>query len=197
VLLKGALGAGALYGLSAVTSYVRKALAASGGGDVDILNFLLPFEYLQETLYSRGHSETNDQDEKMKLKGKEKELVELLLTQEGQHVTSMKKMIETLGGKPVAKGEYALAFREFEEFLARAGELEAVAIAAYNGVIPSIEADEVRELAFSIVQVEGRHAATVEIRLKEEPAPEAFDSGRTEKDSILHVEQFTGVFPEE
>lgn len=197
VLLKGALAAGALYGLSAVTPYVRGALAASGGSDVDILNFLLPFEYLQETLYTRGHTETNDQGEKMKLKGKEKELVELLFTQEGQHVAAVKKMIESLGGKPVAKGEYAFAFREFEEFLARAGELEAIAIAAYNGVIPSIEADQARELASSIVQVEGRHAAAVEIKLKEEPAPEAFDKGRTEEDSILHVEQFTGVFPEE
>jgi rubrerythrin len=196
VLLKGALAAGALYGLGAVTPYVRGALAASGGGDVDILNYLLPFEYLQASLYNRGNSEVNDRGEKMPLKSKEKELVERLLNEEGEHVAAMKAMIEKLGGKPVKKGSYAFAFTEFGTLLFLAGELESTAVGAYNGAIASLKSKEARELAFSIVQVEGRHAATVAVALKEEPAPNPFDHAVPEDDSQYHVEQFTGEFPE-
>jgi len=45
-ILRGALTAGAVYGATAVGPYVSNAFAASGTGDVDILNFALTLEYL-------------------------------------------------------------------------------------------------------------------------------------------------------
>jgi hypothetical protein len=43
-ILKGALGAGAVYGVGSVAPFVATALAASG--EVDILNFAMTLEYL-------------------------------------------------------------------------------------------------------------------------------------------------------
>jgi rubrerythrin len=194
VFLKAAIAAFGLYGIGAVGPYVRRALAADGGGDVHILNFLLPFEYLQASLYNRGNSETNTRGGKMRLKAKEKELTETFLAEEGEHVNALKEMIERLGGKPVAKGNYAFAYRVFSQFLELAGVLEKAAIGAYNGAIPAIESQEARKLAYSIVQVEARHAATVRIGIKEDPAPEPFDPGESEQNSINAVLPFTGVF---
>lgn len=193
VLLKGALALGALYGAGAVSPYVRRALAADAKGDVGVLNFLLPFEYLLVSLYNRGNSGENYAGERLNLKGEEKELAELLVTEEGQHVAALRDMIEKLGGKPVDKGNYGFAYREYAVWLELASTIETSTIGAYNGAIPSLKSEQARELACSIVQVEGRHAAAVRMPNKEEPAPEAFDVGLLEDTAIDSVLQFTGV----
>jgi hypothetical protein len=196
VLLKGALVVAAAYGVNAVGPYVSNALAEVKG-DVNVLNYLMPFEYLQVSLYNRVNSEINDKGEKLALKKKEKDFVELLLEEEGQHVGAMKELIERLGGKPVEKGGYAFAFRDFFSFLILAGSIETTAVGALNGAIQKLKSPEARELAYSIVQVEARQAATLRIGVGEEPTFYTFDHLVPEKDSILHVVQFTGVYPEE
>jgi rubrerythrin len=194
VMLRGALLAAALSGLSAIGPYLRGALAANGGEDVDILNFLLPFEHLQADLYGRGERGVNDKGEKLELSAEQRSLIETLHDEERQHVATLTKAIKELGGEPVAKGNYAFAFREVFVLFRLAAELERSAVGAYNGAIPSIESLALRELAGSIVQVEGRHAATVLIHRTEEPAPEAFEPGLTEYQAISSVEKFTGAF---
>jgi Ferritin-like domain len=196
LLVKGALTAAALYGASAVEPHVRKALAAGGGSDVEILNFLLPFEYLQTSLYNRARSETNSKDEEMPLDRSQRQMLETFLSEDGQHVDALREAIRGLGGKPVEKGSYAFAFLDFDMVLQFGGQIETVAVGAYNGAIPSLKSAEARQLAGSIVQVDGRHAAAARIPLNEEPAPEAFDRGLNENSAITLVQQFTGVFPD-
>ena len=73
VILKGALAAGAVYGTFMVGPYVRKALAMSGGGDVDILNFALTLEYLEAAFYEEAKKRAG-------AKGELKSLIELIAT---------------------------------------------------------------------------------------------------------------------
>ena len=195
LLVKAAGAAGALYGLGALGPHVRAAMAASDR-DVGLLNFMLWFEYMQATLYGRGLSELNVKGEKMPLKSEEKDLFEMLLAQERQHIAAVRETIEKLGGKPKREdqSEFAFSFRVFETLLQLAGVVESAAVGAYNGAIPLLKSEEARELAFSIVQVEGRHAALVSIRNGEEPALEAFDLGLNKESAIAVTEQFTGAF---
>jgi hypothetical protein len=192
VLARGALAAGSLYGVSALAPRLERALAA--GDDLHILNFFLPFEYLQAELYRRGSTSINDKGETLGFSGKDEELIRQLLGEERQHVKALTSMIEELGGKPVAERSYAFAFRFIETFWYIAGLLEGYTIGAYNGAIPEIKSKEARELACSIVQVEGRHAAAVLLQNGEPPAPEAFDKGESEFNSIASVVKYTGTY---
>lgn len=183
VLLKGALAAGAVYGALAVGPFVRKALAMTGGSDVDILNFALTLEYLESTFYEEAKS-------RAKPSGELKSLVNLLAKDEQQHVEALEGTIKKLGGKPVAKPKFDFPYNGTSGFLKLAQTFEDTGVSAYNGAAPMIKSKEVLTAAGSIVQVEARHAAAIRLQNKEEPAPAAFDTPLDEKQVLKAVEPF-------
>lgn len=188
-ILRGALAAGAILGLGMIGPHVERALALAGDNDVDTLNLLLEFEYLQVELYEGGRA-------RLKPEGKPKELIATLLDQEQRHVKALTEAIGQLGGKPLSPDKDYGAFAYHDDdpitFLRLAQEVENAAIGAYNGAIPLLKSEDLLRLAASIVQVEGRHAAAVALRGENEPAPEAFDAVRTEYEALRSVIRFTG-----
>jgi len=183
VILKGALAAGAVYGTFMVGPYVRKALAMSGGSDVDILNFALTLEYLESTFYKEAKT-------RAKASGELKSLIGLLADDEEQHVEALKATIVKLGGKPVAEPKFDFPYGNTAGFLKLAQTFEDTGVSAYNGAGPMIKSKEVLGAAGSIVQVEARHAAAIRLQNKEEPAPEAFDPSLDEAQVLKAVEPF-------
>jgi len=185
VLLKGALAAGAVYGTLAVGPFVRKALAMTGGSDVDILNFALTLEYLEAKFYEEAKT-------RAKASGELKSLVNLLASDEKQHVEALTATIKDLGGTPVkAPGvDFGDAFSSADAFTTLAITFEDTGVSAYNGAAPMIKSKEVLAAAGGIVQVEARHAAAIRLQNKEEPAPEAFDPPLDEKQVLKAVEPF-------
>jgi serine-rich repeat adhesion-like glycoprotein len=183
VLLKGALAAGAVYGTFMVGPYVRKALAMSGGSDVDILNFALTLEYLESTFYDEAKT-------RAKASGELKSLINLLAEDEKQHVEGLTATIKSLGGKPVAEPKFDFSYSDTAGFLKLAQTFEDTGVSAYNGAAPAIKSKEVLGAAGSIVQVEARHAAAIRLQNKEEPAPEAFDPSLDEAQVLKAVEPF-------
>lgn len=183
VILKGALAAGAVYGVGMVGPFVRKALAMSESGDVGILNFALTLEYLESTFYEEAKKRAG-------ASGELKSLIELLSSDEDQHVAALTASIKQLGGKPVAKPKFDFPYKGTSEFLKLAETFEDTGVSAYNGAAPSIKSKEVLGAAGSIVQVEARHAAAIRLQNKQEPAPEAFDPSLEEKQVLKAVEPF-------
>jgi serine-rich repeat adhesion-like glycoprotein len=183
VLLKGALAAGAVYGTFMVGPYVRKALAMSGGSDVDILNFALTLEYLESTFYDEAKT-------RAKASGELKSLINLLADDEKQHVEGLTATIKSLGGKPVAEPKFDFSYSDTAGFLKLAQTFEDTGVSAYNGAGPAIKSKAVLAAAGSIVQVEARHAAAIRLQNKEEPAPEAFDPSLDEAQVLKAVEPF-------
>jgi serine-rich repeat adhesion-like glycoprotein len=183
VLLKGALATGALYGALAVGPFVRRALGAMGGSDVDILNFALTLEFLEAKFYEEAKS-------RAKASGELKSLVNLLAGDEQQHVEALTATIKKLGGKPVAEPKFDFAYSGTSGFLKLAQTFEDTGVSAYNGAAPMIKSKEVLAAAGGIVQVEARHAAAIRLQNKEEPAPEAFDAPLDEKQVLKAVEPF-------
>lgn len=183
VILKGALAAGAAYGALAVGPYVRRALAASGAGDVDILNFALTLEYLESAFYKEAKQRAG-------ATGDLKQLIALLAKDEKEHVSALVGTIKRLGGKPVAEPKFDFPYEGTTGFLELAQTFEDTGVSAYNGAAPMIESKEVLAAAGSIVQVEARHAAAIRLRNGEEPAPDAFDPSLDEAQVLKAVEPF-------
>jgi rubrerythrin len=158
-LVRGAVTAGAVYGLGAVGPFVRQAIAQEGGGDVEILNFALTLEYLEAAFYTQALKQTRG------LSGDVKSLATEIRDNENEHVAALMSTIEDLGGSPVqAPGvDFGKAFANQKSFLKLAQTFEDTGVSAYNGAAPAIESTDVLAAAGSIVQIEARHAAAIRL----------------------------------
>lgn len=173
-ILRGALAAGAFYGASAVTPFVSQALAGeTGGGDAEILNFALTLEYLEADFY-------NVKGKSLSLTGEAKSYAKLFGEEEAEHVTALAAAIKQLGATPVAKPTFVFPVTSQSSFLALASVLENTGVGAYNGAAPTLQSKQVLAAAGSIVQIEARHAAAIDLLIGKSPTPsEGFDTPLT------------------
>ncbi|HEY3959643.1 MAG TPA: ferritin-like domain-containing protein [Solirubrobacteraceae bacterium] len=174
-ILRGALAAGAVYGTSAVAPFVSQALAEGGGGDAAILNFALTLEYLESAFYEVKGRQVG-------LSGQAKAYAKQFGAEEGEHVVALTAAIKQLGGAPVKKPTFVFPPTDEKSFLALASVLENTGVGAYNGAAPSIKSKQVLASAGSIVQIEARHAAAIDLLIGKSPTPnQGFDKPLTEK----------------
>jgi Ferritin-like domain len=174
-ILRGALAAGAVYGTSAVAPFVSQALAETGGGDAAILNFALTLEYLESDFYEVKGKQVG-------LSGQAKDYAKQFGAEEGEHVVALTAAIKQLGGAPVKKPTFVFPPSNEKSFLALASVLENTGVGAYNGAAPSIKSKQVLASAGSIVQIEARHAAAIDLLIGKSPTPnQGFDKPLTEK----------------
>jgi len=173
-ILRGALAAGAFYGTASVAPFVSQALAATGGGDADILNFALTLEYLEADFY-------NVKGKQVGLSGQAKAYAKQFGAEEAEHVSALTAAIKQLGGTPVKKPTFVFPGSSESAFLALASVLENAGVGAYNGAGPSLKSKQVLASAGSIVQIEARHAAAIDLLIGKSPTPnQGFDRPLTE-----------------
>src|SRR6202049_2520218 len=110
-ILRGTLAAGALYGAAAVTPFVSQALAETGGGDAEILNFALTLEYLEADFY-------NVKGKQVGLSGQAKAYARQFGAEESEHVTALTAAIKQLGGTPAKKPRFVFPTTSESSFLA-------------------------------------------------------------------------------
>ena len=174
-ILRGALAAGGLYGLGAVTPFVSAAFAESGGGDVEILNFALTLEYLETDFYKV-------KAKSLKLSGAVRNVAAEFGDQEAQHVDALTKAIQGAGGMPAKKPTFVFPATDEKSFLGLAYVLENTGVGAYNGAGPAIKNVALLAAAGSVVQVEARHAATIGLLSKQSVVPNGgFDKPLTKQ----------------
>jgi rubrerythrin len=184
-IMRGAIAAGSVYGLSTVGPFVSQALA-QGDGDVDILNFALTLEYLEAAFYTEALKQVSG------LRSEVKELATTTRDDENEHVDAIAATVKKLGGKPAAKPgvDFGKAFASEKTFLTTAVVFEDLGVGAYNGAGPSIKSKEVLAAAGSIVQVEGRHAGAVRLLNGDKIAPSPFDKGIPMAEVLMKAKPF-------
>jgi hypothetical protein len=177
-ILRGALAAGAFYGTASVAPFVSAALAAGDSGDVEILNFALTLEYLEADFY-------NVKGRQVGLSGQARSYARQFGAEEAEHVSALTAAIKQLGGKPVAKPTFVFPVSSEKSFLALASVLENTGVGAYNGAGPSLKSKQVLTSAGSIVQIEARHAAAIDLLIGKSPTPnEGFDIPLSKKEVL-------------
>ena len=181
-IMRGAVAAGTVYGMSTVGPFVRQALAQGGGGDVEILNFALTLEYLEAAFYEQALKDTKG------LSGDVKEIATTLRDNENEHVDALTAAIKDGGGKPVqAPGvDFGDAFASEKSFLKVAQTFEDLGVSAYNGAAVDIQSKDILAAAGGIVQVEARHAAAIRSLRGQPITPGAFDEALP-KEKVLEA----------
>ena len=112
-MLRGALAAGAVYGTTAVAPFVAQALAQTGGGDAEILNFALTLEYLESAFYTVKGKEVG-------LSGQAKTYAKEFGMEEEQHVAALTGAIKELGATPAKLPTFVFPGSNEKSFLALA-----------------------------------------------------------------------------
>ena len=177
-MLRGAIAAGAVYGVGAVAPFVSQALAAGSSSDVEVLNFALTLEYLESAFYNKKAREVG-------LGGQAKAYAKQFGEEEAAHVEALKAAITKLGGTPVSEPKFVFPVSDEKSFLELASVLENTGVGAYNGAAPSLQSKAVLSSAGSIVQIEARHAAAINLLIGESPTPDqGFDRPLT-KEQVL------------
>lgn len=170
-ILRGALAAGATYGLGAVAPFVSNALGAASD-DEQVLAFALTLEQLESAFYKAALARGG-------LSGQAQTLAKTFGAHENEHVTAIGQLLTQLGAKPAAPPKTKFGITDQASFLKLAVTLEDTGVAAYNGAAPLLKTVDLVAALGSIVNVEARHSAALRTVAGQDPAPQAFDKPKS------------------
>lgn len=161
-------GAGVLYGGVLIGGLPRLAVSSrpSPEQDVEVLNFALDLERLQEAFYAEALASTVLGDEW-------RQFARVV----GGHERAHRKFIEAAlkdAARPAPDFDFGDAFADLATFQAAAIDLEETAVAAYNGQATDLTPKALAAAA-RIASVEARHASWAKSLAGEEPAPRGSD----------------------
>ena len=160
------LGKAATVALPLAAFMKPTAARAQGSGStvIDVLNFALTLEYLENDYYAMGL------DSDGLLSGDMRETVALIGQHEAAHVEFLRTAISGNGGTPVEKpefdftagGTFADVFSNPQTFMAVAQAFEDTGVRAYKGQAGNLMGSgDVLTAALQIHSVEARHASEI------------------------------------
>jgi rubrerythrin len=156
--------------------------------DLEVLNYALTLEHLENAFYRDGLDEMSDvrivnadvlDPFSESFKNAVPDRLRTIGAHERAHVDALSATVEDLGGDPVEEAEYDFGYTDASEFLGVAAALENTGVSAYAGAAPTVADDDIFAAAIGIHSVEARHASFLN-RLNGEPEyPAAVDEART------------------
>jgi rubrerythrin len=147
---------------AATTLSSNKAFAA-GEGILEVLNFALLLEYLENEFYEMGL------DSGIIPSGEAQKVFMQIGKHEAQHVAFLKTAIGSLGGTAIDKPAFDFTangnfspFTDYKQFLILSQAFEDTGVRAYKGQAPNLQDSKpVLTAALQIHSVEARHASEV------------------------------------
>ena len=181
-LLRGAVVGSAAF--LAALALPGESEAAPSARDRDILNYALVLEYLQSAFYT-------ETDREGALRGNARRASAVLGAVERAHVDALRTV---LGRSAVSRPLFNFkgVTEQQTPFLRTAVAFEDLAVAAYKGQAPRIQAKPLLVAAVSIHSVEARHAAWMRYLFGITPAAQPFDEplSRPQVETIVAKTRF-------
>lgn len=146
--------------------------------DIEVLNYALTLEHLEYAFYRDGVGNfTFGEDQ---FGNSIDEWLMAVRDHEGAHVDTLTQVITDLGGEPVAEATYDFGYGDDPRaFLTTAAALENTGVSAYDGAAQYIEDAGLLTAAGSIVAVEARHAAYLNLVIGDSPFPAGFEMAKS------------------
>ena len=144
--------------------------------DVDILNYALTLEHLEDKFYREGLQNFTEGD--FAAAGFDSAFYNNLKTissDETTHVSFLTAALKEAGATPVKEATYAFGVTDVKSFVQTSSILEGVGVSAYLGAAADIVSANYLTAAGSILTVEARHSSYIRNSLKESPFPSPFD----------------------
>jgi hypothetical protein len=195
-LFKGAAGAVGAAGALAMGGnnlfnlgfgYAQSVLAATSG-DLDILNFALGLEHLENVMYQQINASG-------KLTGEASDLAKMFGSFEQAHVDALTKALQGANYANIAKqGTYKFpTFDTQDNILKFLNTVEPVGVGAYTGAANKLTNKSLLSVAGSIVQVEARQLAiTMALSGNKMPVPMALSENFTADEVNAKVKPLIG-----
>ncbi|EGO60883.1 hypothetical protein NEUTE1DRAFT_76452 [Neurospora tetrasperma FGSC 2508] len=164
-----------------IHSFIRRqnALAAAAGlTDVDILQFALTLEHLENTFYREGFAKFPAADfTALGLSESQIKDLQGIGSIEEEHVILLQGAIAAAGAKPVQECTYNFqAVTSAAAMVATAAVLENVGVSAYLGAAQLVTDPGILTTAASILTVEARHQTFIRAASGVVAVPQAFDT---------------------
>jgi hypothetical protein len=185
--------AGVLAGTIAATALpFGEAVLAQGdspfAGDVEVLNLLLALENLETAFYRDGvglyafgsDGFGNDIGAWLTAIGKH----------EKTHVSMLSQIITGLGGTAAAEATYDFGHTDAQSFLMTAAAIENLVVSAFNSAGRYLVDLGLITAAASILAVEGRHAAYLNLITGSGPFPDALDPSQSPDDVQKAIDSY-------
>lgn len=180
-------GGGALA-LAAIGSPALTGFAAAQDepfeDDVAVLNYALTLEHLEYAFYRDGLEAFGNDLGIGPFDDDINERLSTIRDHEQAHVETLTSVIEDLGGEPVPEAEYNFGYTDADGFIATAQVLENTGVSAYDGAGQFLSDPDLLTAAGTIVAVEARHAAYLNLLNGVIPFPASFETPLT-PDEVL------------
>ncbi|MBA2290341.1 MAG: ferritin-like domain-containing protein [Chloroflexia bacterium] len=178
-------GAVAALAGPAVFGY-RSAMAQAFAGPVDVLNYALTLEHLENAFYRDFNATFGDSDFTAAGFGENVYgRFQSIGAHESAHVVALVDTINSLGGTPVGEAMYDFGVTDVASYVATAQVLENLGVGAYTGAAQFlIEEDALLTAALTIHGVEARHASYLNLINGDVPFPNAFEPALTPEEVL-------------
>lgn len=162
--------------------------AAPFANDVEVLNYALTLEHLENAFYRDGLASIGAAGfDALGFKSGVFDYLNQIASDEAAHVETLTKVVSSLGGEPVAEAKYDFGYTDAAGFLTTGQALEDTGVGAYTGAAQYLmDNGDLLTAALTIHGVEARHAAYLAVLNAKSPFPAAFDKALT-KDEVLAI----------
>ena len=163
---------------------------AQQDNDIVALNYALTLEHLEAAFYNYAVAAfTSDDFVRAGFPAEYYELSTIIQTHENTHVTALTAVIESRNGLAVPACNYTFptAVTTVAQYFAIAQILENTGVKAYDGAANTITDSALQQIAATIVTVEARHAALLNLANGAPAFPDNLDDATSPADIIAAV----------